>query len=139
MNKVHFAKKRRTVLLLTLKGDRRNLCGEGKLMMQGREGGGSLEQIANAAMTAFVSSTLPSPFAPKSMTFKVVDAQDVLNSNDWSANNNARKIISLTALSSAGSRLSLLFKTVQGRRKGVRIFMALAGSVSPSNVTSGPV
>jgi hypothetical protein len=66
--------KGRTVLLLTLKGDRRNLCGEGKLTMQGKEGGGSLEQIANAAMTAWLSSTLPSPFAPKSMTFKVVDA-----------------------------------------------------------------
>lgn len=64
----------RTVLLLTLKGDKRNLCGEGKLTMQGKEGGGSLEQIAIAAMTAWLSRTLPSPFAPKSMTFKVVDA-----------------------------------------------------------------
>ena len=62
-------------------------------MMQGREGGGSLEQIANAAMTAFVSSTLPSPFAPKSITFTFVDAKHVLNSNDWSAKNNARKIM----------------------------------------------
>jgi hypothetical protein len=77
----------RTVLLLTLKGDNRNLCGEGKLMVQGREERGALEQMAKAARTARVSRALPSPFAPKSMTFKNkgVDAWDVLISNAWSA------------------------------------------------------
>jgi hypothetical protein len=76
-----------TVLLLTLKGDNKNLCGEGKLMTQGREECGALEQMAKAATTARVSSALPSPFAPKSMTFrnKGADAWDVVISNAWSA------------------------------------------------------
>ena len=80
-----------TVLLLTLKGDKRNLCGEGKLMTQGSEGGGELEQIAKASITAFVSSTLPSPLAPKSMTFTVVEELATLNSSV--AQESARKNI----------------------------------------------
>ena len=80
-----------TVLLLTLKGDKRNLCGEGKMMTQGSEGGGELEQMAKASITAFVSSTLPSPLAPKSMTFTVVDATATLNSSV--TQENARKNI----------------------------------------------
>jgi hypothetical protein len=79
-----------TVLLLTLKGDKRNLCGEGKMMTQGSDGG-ELEQMAKASITAFVSSTLPSPLAPKSMTFTVVDATATLNSSV--TQENARKNI----------------------------------------------
>ena len=68
-----------TVLLLTLKGERRNLCGAGKLMTQGKESDGTLEQNANAATTACVSSALPSPFAPKSMIFNGVEAKAELS------------------------------------------------------------